>query len=213
MFLDTHEYPLQMVETIHLNMSIKIKDPNVPKNFWDAMLSPDWEAAINKERGKFELNNCLELYTGQYLVRMMRLFNIKTDGTKKSRLVGRGDMMIPWVDYDRNAVYCGNVAASSIKIALIIAACYKLIMRGRDLVGAYLFTLANPEYPVYIKVPQGYSISPGNCIQAVGNYTVFHLPAKTFRRNSINVLPSVDRKTHHGIQNSSLNGLMIRLCS
>ena len=40
-------------------------------------------------------------------------------------------------------------------------------MRGGDLVGAYLVTLANPDYPVYIKVPQGYSISPGNCIRAV----------------------------------------------
>ena len=114
-FVDTHEYPLKMVELTHYNLSVKIKDPDVPKNFWDAMRQPDWEAAINKERGKFELNNCLKEvpYTGQHLVPMMWLFNIKTDGTKKARLVGRGDMMIPWVDYDPNAVYCGNVAASS----------------------------------------------------------------------------------------------------
>jgi hypothetical protein len=31
---------------------------------------------------------------------MMWLFSIKTDGTKKARLVGRGDLMIPWVDFD-----------------------------------------------------------------------------------------------------------------
>ena len=56
---------------------------------------------------------------------MMWLFNIKTDGTRKVRLVGRGDMMIPWVDFDPNAVYCNNVAASSfIKMALVIAAMY-----------------------------------------------------------------------------------------
>ena len=100
---------------------------------------------------------------------MMWLFDIKTDGTRKARLVGRGDMMFPWVDFDPNAVYCGNVAASSIKIALIIAATYKLIMRGGDLVGAYLVTLANPDYPVHIKTPLGYTVDPGNCIQAVGN--------------------------------------------
>ena len=44
-------------------------------------------------------------------------------------------MMIPWIDFDPNAVYCGNVSASSIKIALVIAAIYKLEMRGVDLVG------------------------------------------------------------------------------
>ena len=70
LFVETHEYPLQMVETTHFNLSVKIKDPNVHKNFWDAMRQPDWEDAINKERGKFELNNCLEEvpYTGQHLV-------------------------------------------------------------------------------------------------------------------------------------------------
>ena len=51
---------------------------------------------------------------------MMWLFNVKTDGTKKGRLVGRGDKMIRGVDFDPNA---GNIASSSIKIVLIIAAC------------------------------------------------------------------------------------------
>ena len=99
---------------------------------------------------------------------MMWLFNIKTDGTRKVRLAGRGDMVMPWVDFDPNAVYCNNVAASSfIKIALVIAAIYKLVLRGEDLVGAYLVTLANPDFPVQIKTPQGYNIALGMCIQAV----------------------------------------------
>ena len=41
---------------------------------------------------------------------MMWLLSIKTDGTKKARLVGRGDMTIPLVDFDPDAVYCGNVS-------------------------------------------------------------------------------------------------------
>ena len=183
-FVDSHEYPLRQVETSHFSLSVKIKDPNVPKSFWDAMCLPEWEAAINKERSKFELNNCLEEvpYVNQHLVPMMWLFSIKTDGTKKARLVGRGDLMIPWIDYDPNAVYCGNVAASSIKIALIIAAQYKLIMRGGDLVGAYLVTLANPDYPVYIRTPQGYFIGPGNCIRAVGNLYGFPPAGQNFSK-------------------------------
>ena len=110
------------------------------------MQYPEWEQAINTERTKFEVNNCFRSvpFTGQHLVPMMWLFSIKTDGTKKARLVGRGDLVILWVDFDPYAVYCGNVNASSIKIALVIAATYKLSMRGGDLVGAYLITLANP---------------------------------------------------------------------
>jgi hypothetical protein len=77
--------------------------------------------------------------------------------------------MIPWVDFNPNAVYCGNVAASSIKMALVIAAMYKLVMRGGDLVRAYLVTQANPDFPVHIQTPQGYEISKGMCIRAVGN--------------------------------------------
>jgi hypothetical protein len=99
------------------------------------MKDPEWAAAIAKEQSKFESKCCLAEVpdTGQRLIPMMRLFNIKTDGTKKARLVGRGDMMIPWVDFNPNAVYCGNVAASSIKLAFIIAAMYKLVIRGGTL--------------------------------------------------------------------------------
>ena len=183
-FVDTHEYPLRQIETSHYSLAVKIKDPNVPKTFWEAMKIPEWAAAINKERGKFEINNCLEEvpYINQHLVPMMWLFNIKTDGTKKARLVGRGDMMIPWIDFDPNAVYCGNVSASSIKIALIIAAQYKLTYRGGDLVGAYLVTLANPDYPVFIKVPEGYFIDKGNCIRAVGNLYGFPPAGQNFSK-------------------------------
>ena len=183
-FHDTHEFTYAMVETNHVTRSIAIKDPDVPKSFWAAIRLPDWATAINKERGKFEFNNCLAEvpFTGQHLVPMMWLFNVKTDGTKKARLVGRGDMMIPWVDFDPNAIYCGNVSSSSIKIALTIAANYKLIMRGGDLVGAYLVTLANPDYPVYIQTPQGYTISKGMCIQAVGNLYGFPPAGQNFSK-------------------------------
>ena len=100
---------------------------------------------------------------------MMRLFSVKNDGTKKARLVGRGDKMIPNVDFDPEAVYCGNVAACSIKLAVVIATSYKLVMRGDDLVGAYLITRANKDFPVFIITPQGYDVPPDFRIQALGN--------------------------------------------
>ena len=127
-----HEHRLSVLETSHHKTLFEPADPMIPKSYWKAMAIPEWAAAIDTELKKFEKNSCLHVvpYTDQHLVPMMWLFSIKTDGTKKARLVGRGDMMIPMVDFDPDAVYCGNVSACSIKIALCIAAIYGLIFMG-----------------------------------------------------------------------------------
>jgi hypothetical protein len=109
-----HEYKLTIIETSHF-MSLDIApETHIPEDFWKKMAIPEWNMAIDTELTKFETNNCFQLVpdAGQHLVPMMWLFNIKTDGTKKARLVGRGDMMIPLVDFDPDAVYCGNGAAT-----------------------------------------------------------------------------------------------------
>ena len=164
-----------MVESNHYLLTTKIKDPSIPKTVYQAIKDPDRATALNTERSKFELNNCLAEVpdTGQHLIPTMWLFSIKTDGTKEVCLIGRGDMMIPWIDFDPNAVYCGNASASSIKIALVIAAIYNIEMRGGDLVGAYLVKLANPDFPVFIKVPQICKIRPRFVTQAIENFKRF----------------------------------------
>ena len=55
-------------------------------------------------------------------------------------------------------------------------------MRGGDLVGAYLVTRANKDYPVYIKIPQGLEmdVPAGYCIQAVGNLYGFPTAGQKF---------------------------------
>ena len=165
------EYALSMCETQHYSkMGVPI-DPRVPKCFKQAAQIPAWKNAIDKECEKFDKNECFTVvpYNGQQLVAMMWLFNIKTDGTLKARLVARGDLMKPYVHYHPNDLYCGNVSATSIKIAVAIAAAYKCTMRGGDLEGAYLVTRANEAYPIFIKTPEGYSIPEGMCIQSLGN--------------------------------------------
>ena len=62
--------------------------------------------------------------------------------------------MISWVDLNPKEVYCGNISACGIKLVLSLAASYKLLMRGGDLVRAYLVTRANKDYLVYIKTPK-----------------------------------------------------------
>ena len=86
----SYEYSISSVETEHFTLTVTAKDETIPKTFWQAIQIPEWALAINKEREKFEVNHCLAEvpYTGQHLVPMMWLFNIKTDGTRKARLVG-----------------------------------------------------------------------------------------------------------------------------
>ena len=63
--------------------------------------------------------------------------------------------MIPYIDFDSNAVYCGNVSACSTKIAAKIAATYQLVKRDGDIVGAYLVTRTSPDFKWYIQPPRG----------------------------------------------------------
>jgi hypothetical protein len=180
------DHMLAIIQSSHHLLVMPTSDHRVPRTFVKAMKDPLWRAAIAVELSKFSKNDCFLLvnYTGQHLVPMMWLFNIKTDGTLKARLVGRGDLMIAGVDFDPDAVYCGNVTSCSIKMCLSIAAKYKLTMRGGDLEGAYLVTRANVDFPVYIKTPQGYEdqVPPGKCIQAIGNLYGFPPAGQNFSK-------------------------------
>lgn len=181
--IKNHEYPITMCETQHKLFALTPqRDPNCPRTYEQAMRLPRWAEAIDKELTKFEINSCLTYveFNGQHLVPMMWLFSIKTDGTYKARLVGRGDLMKAYIDFDPDAVYCGNVSSCSIKMCVAIAAVYKLEMRGGDLEGAYLVTRANKDYPVFIKTPQGYTIPEGMCMQAVGNLYGFPPAGQNF---------------------------------
>ena len=123
---------LVMVETMHHDcmkqmLYMEIRDPRVPSSYDKAILIPMWKTAICVELKKFKKHNCLLLmhFDGQHLVPMKWIFSIKTDGTYKARLVGRGDLMIPWVDSNPKEVYCGNISACGIKLVLSLAASYK----------------------------------------------------------------------------------------
>ena len=184
---ENNEFHFAMVELQHYNntrqmLALPVRDPRVPTSYDKAILLPLWAQAISTELEKFRAHNCLVLanFTGQHLVPMKWIFSIKTDGTYKARLVGRGDLMIPWIDFNPKEVYCGNISACGIKLVLTLAASYKLLMRGGDLVGAYLVTRANKDYPVYIKTPQGLEVPEGYCIQAVGNLYGFPPAGQNF---------------------------------
>ena len=70
-------------------------------------------------------------FDGQHLVLTKWIFSIKTDGTYKARLVGRGDLMIPWVDFNPKKVYCGNISACEIKTRSVISYLIQVANAGR----------------------------------------------------------------------------------
>ena len=87
---------------------------------------------------------------------MMWLFSIKADMYLKARLVVRGDLCQPSIFYNPEDVYCGNVTATSIKIFFALSALYGLILRGGDLVGAYLVTPGSKGFVLCISTPEGF---------------------------------------------------------
>ena len=94
--------PAVILETQHwlsakLLGAVYVRDPRVPTSYDKAIVLPLWAAAIKTELSKFHDHNCLIMtpYTGQHLVPTKWIFYIKTDGTYKARLVGRGDLMKP----------------------------------------------------------------------------------------------------------------------
>ena len=146
------------------------------------MTIPEWCKAIETELETERTHNSfiMAIYDGQHLVPIKWILFIKTDETYKARLVGRGDLMLPWINLNPREIYCGNIPACGIKLVLTIAASYKLRMRGGNLVGAYLVTGANKDYPVFIKTPEGIEVPPGMCIQAVSNSNGFPSAGQNF---------------------------------
>lgn len=92
----------------------------------------------------------------------MRTSTHTTALTAKARLVIDGSRMVPGRDYDPDKTYCQNVAASSIKIALIIAAIYMLKKKGADLESAYLVPKPDPKFPLFVATPDGWAKCPGS---------------------------------------------------
>ena len=147
--IDQAEFNFRVLEKTHWEFIkrlcfMMIKDPRILKSYEEAMTILEWHKAIETELEKFRTHNCLimAIYDGQYLVPMKWIFSIKTDGTDKARLLGRGGLMTPWIDFNPKEIYCSNISACSIKLVLTIAAFYELRMRGGDLVDAYLVTQA-----------------------------------------------------------------------
>ena len=148
-----------------------------PRSFAKAIMQPAWHPAINKEIGNFIDNTCFQWIkdVGQRRMMMIWLFSFKADMTMKARLVVNGKMCKPGLDYNPDETYCGNVAATSIKVFFALSALYGLTLRGGDLVGAYLVTPGSKDFMLCMATPDGIIAPQGMVLQVLGN--LYGLPS------------------------------------
>ena len=89
-----------------------------PKSFIMAIMQTIWHPPVQKELGNFIDNTCFHWIKdiGQRRMMMIWLSSFKSNLSLKACLVVNGKMCKPGIDYDPDETYCGNVAATFIKI-------------------------------------------------------------------------------------------------
>ena len=93
-------------------------------------------------------------------------------------MVANGKMCKPGLDYNPDETYCGNVAATSIKVFFAL---YGLTLRGGDLVGAYLVTLGSKDFMLCMATPDGIIAPQGMVLQVLGNLYGLPSSGRNFR--------------------------------
>lgn len=101
----------------------------------------------------------------------MAIVDIKTVCTHNVGLVDRDDVMKDYIDFDPDAVYCGNVSLCSSMMCVAIAAKHELEITGGECL------LRHPELlrtnPSALRHLKGYTKPDGMCIQVIGNLNGF----------------------------------------
>ena len=129
---DLSNAPVMGINQMHFDMVMSLFLMNItietlaPKSFVKAVVQPDWHLPIIKELDNFCEKTCFQWIkdTGQRCLFMICLFSFKSDMSKKARMVIDGSKCIPGLDYNPDEVYCGNVAATSIKVFFALSALY-----------------------------------------------------------------------------------------
>ena len=180
---DLSSAPVMGINQMHFDivmslflMNITIETP-APKSFVKAVVESDCHPLIIKELDNFCENTCFQWIkaVGQRHLFMIWYFSFKSGMSKKARMIIDGSKCIPGLDYNPDELYCGNVAATSIKVFFALSALYGLTLRGGDLVGAYLVTPRSKNFVLCIATPQGIKSPTGMILQVLGN--LYGLPS------------------------------------
>ena len=212
---DLSNAPVMGINHMYFDMVMSLFLMNItietlaPKSFVKAVVQSNWYPPSIKGFDNFCENTCYQWIknTSQRRLFMIWLFSFKSDMSKKARMVIYGSKCIPGLDYNPDEVYCGNVAATPIKVFFALSALYGLTLRGDDLVGAYLVTPGSKDFMLCIATPQGIEVPPGMILQVLGN--LYGLPSseRNFSEAVDAIVTSLDTRAHRLIPSSSANGL------
>ena len=84
------------------------------------------------------------------------VFDVKTDGRKKARVVAKGYAQIEGLDYDQ--VFSPVVRFETVRLILALAALEDMHISGLDVRNAYLYGKLDEE--IYMEQPEGFKV-PG----------------------------------------------------
>jgi hypothetical protein len=125
--------------------------PDAQRKEWFAACKEEIEAL--QQRGVIEL---VELPHGRKTVKCRWVFDVKSDGRKRARLVAKGFSQVEGIDYD--AIFSPVVRFESVRTMLAVAALEDWYVTALDVKSAFLYGKLDEE--IYMEQPEGFKV-PG----------------------------------------------------
>lgn len=140
--------------------------PDVPKSnprewtYRDILRLPkaeqhDWKLAALEELEALKKRKVFELVPrpkGRRVIKNRWVFDVKTDGRKKARLVARGFSQVEGVDFDQ--IFSPVVRFETVRLVLALSALEDWHLTGLDVRNAYLY--GELEEEIYMEQPDGF---------------------------------------------------------
>ena len=123
--------------------------------FFPEAAQKEWKAACNEEMESLDKRDVFELTDlpkGCKTIGCRWVFDIKSDGCKRARLVAQGFSQVEGVDYDE--LFSPVVQFENVCLMLALAALHNWYMTGVDICTAYLYRKLDEE--IYMCQPEGF---------------------------------------------------------
>jgi hypothetical protein len=147
-----------------LTKSASDEPGNLPRDFWQAMVSPEWRewiSAVKAEIESWDLFEAVEevsfddMEWGATIIPLGELFTIKRTGKHKFRQIAMGNLMKEGRDYGET--FSSTVSGDGIRRFFALAAVCGFEVRGWDATTGYL--QVEQLVPVYAYLPSHHGFS------------------------------------------------------
>jgi len=115
-----------------------------------------WELEALKKCDVFEL---VPRLTNRKVIKNRWVFDVKSDGRKRARLVAKGFSQVEGLDYDQ--IFSPVVRFETVRLILAMAALYNWTVSGLDVQNAFLYGKLEEE--IYMEQPEGFHVPGFEC--------------------------------------------------